>query len=314
MSKEMLEMILPWLSEVIFMLCGLVSVNCAFRGLQNESKRIGTFIFWFVLGLIFMFGKWIPANMIGGMLLVLGCLTATKQVTMGKFENVSQEFKDEQAFRHGNAIFIPAVLIGLVALLLSQFKIMGVSIPSAVSIGMASLVALAVAWVIVKPKVSETRDDSSRLLMQVGAASLLPQLLGALGTLFTEAGVGAVISSGISAIIPSGNILLGVIVYCAGMMIFTMIMGNGFAAFSVITVGIGVPFVIMQGGNPAVVGALGLTAGYCGTLITPMAANFNIVPSAVLETKDKYEIIKAQLPMSLIMIVIHVILMLVLAF
>ena len=48
--------------------------------------------------------------------------------------------------------------------------------------------------------------------------------------------------------------------------------------------------------------------------MTPMAANFNIVPSAVLETKSKYAVIKAQLPMALAMIVVHVILMLVLGF
>ncbi|MCB6314216.1 DUF979 domain-containing protein, partial [Gordonibacter pamelaeae] len=73
-------------------------------------------------------------------------------------------------------------------------------------------------------------------------------------------------------------------IYCLGMVIFTMIMGNAFAAFSVITLGIGIPFVIAQGGNPVVVGALGMTCGFCGTLLTPMAANFNIVPTAVLET------------------------------
>lgn len=35
-------------------------------------------------------------------------------------------------------------------------------------------------------------------------------------------------------------------------------------------------------------------AGYCGTLMTPMAANFNIVPAALLELKDKYQVIKVQ--------------------
>lgn len=46
------------------------------------------------------------------------------------------------------------------------------------------------------------------------------------------------------------------------------------------------------------VGALGLTAGYCGTLMTPMAANFNIMPAALLETKSKYAIIISQLPVA----------------
>jgi len=72
------------------------------------------------------------------------------------------------------------------------------------------------------------------------------------------------------------------------MVIFTMIMGNAFAAFSVITAGIGIPFIIKNGGNPAVIGALGMTAGYCGTLMTPMAANFN---TAVIWSKIKLKIL-----------------------
>ena len=93
-----------------------------------------------------------------------------------------------------------------------------------------------------------------------------------------------------------------------------MIMGNAFAAFTVITIGVGVPFVIAQGGNPAVVGALGMTCGYCGTLLTPMAANFNIVPAAVLEMKNKYGLIAAQAFMALALIVVHIVLMLTFAF
>ncbi len=195
----------------------------------------------------------------------------------------------------------------------------GVATPTALNgaimTGVACVIALILAFVICRPKISDTKEDTSRLLMQVGAACLLPQLLGALGSVFSEAGVGDVISGMISSVVPQGNIVVGVIVYIFGMVIFTMIMGNAFAAFTVITAGIGVPFVISQGGNPAVIGVLGMTAGYCGTLMTPMAANFNIVPCAVLETKDpKWAVIKAQLPMALMMIVVHIILMLVLGF
>ena len=102
--------------------------------------------------------------------------------------------------------------------------------------------------------------------------------------------------------------------YCVGMAIFTMIMGNAFAAFAVITAGVGVPFVIGLGGNPALVGALGLTAGYCGTLMTPMAANFNIVPASILEMKDKNGVIKAQVPQALILLVLHIVVMYLFAF
>lgn len=152
------------------------------------------------------------------------------------------------------------------------------------------------------------------MLMQIGSSSLLPQLLGALGTVFAAAGVGEIIGSGVSAIVPPEAKVLGVIAYCVGMVVFTMIMGNAFAAFTVITLGVGVPFVIANGGNPAIIGALGMTCGYCGTLLTPMAANFNIVPGAILETKDKYTIIKAQAPVAIPLIVVHIILMLLIGF
>ena len=43
------------------------------------------------------------------------------------------------------------------------------------------------------------------------------------------------------------------------------------------TAGIGLPLIVHQfHGNPAIVGAIGMLSGFCGTLMTPMAANFNI--------------------------------------
>lgn len=300
--------------EIIYTLCGLVSLDTAYRGLKNDKAKYGTALFWTLLGIIFIFGKWIPYMITGGMLCVMGILTATKQVQMGKFKESTKEERTSANKNIKSLIFIPAATVGVMAVLLSFVKIEGNSLNGAVMIGIACLVALTIAILICRPKLNETRENTSRLLMQVGASCLLPQLLGALGTLFTEAGVGDVISGMISNVVPAGNIMIGVLLYCAGMVIFTMIMGNGFAAFSVITVGIGVPFVILQGGDPTVVGALGMTCGFCGTLMTPMAANFNIVPCAVLETDDKWTVIKAQLPMALTLIVIHVILMLVLAF
>ncbi len=312
-----------YLPEFFYALCGLVSFDAAIRATKNEKAKLGTALFWTLLGIIFMFGKVIPSVVTGGLLVVMGCLTATHQVQIGKFEESTPESRLTESKRVKSFIFIPAVSIGIMALLLSfvkyntvvEGKLKAVPLDGAVMTGTACLVALFLAIIICKPKVKETRGDTSRLLMQVGAPCLLPQLLGALGTVFKEAGVGEVIASIISGVIPSGNIVIGVIVYVLGMVIFTMIMGNAFAAFTVITIGIGFPFVIAQGGNPAVIGALGMTAGFCGTLMTPMAANFNIVPCAVLETKDqKWAVIKAQIPMALTMIVIHIILMLVLGF
>ena len=309
--------------EFFYVLCGLVCFLTAFRARKNESARLGTMLFWALTGIIFMFGKVLPSAVVGAMLIAMGCLTVTKQVKIGKFQESTPEFRKAASERIGTKIFVPAVTVGLIALILSFVKYDvvkdGVATPTALNgaimTGVACVIALVLAVVICKPKLADTKEDTSRLLMQVGAACLLPQLLGALGSVFAEAGVGEVISGMISSVVPQGNIVVGVIIYIFGMVVFTMIKGNAFAAFTVITAGIGVPFVISQGGNPAIIGVLGMTAGYCGTLMTPMAANFNIVPCAVLETKDpKWSVIKAQIPMALLMIVVHIILMLAIGF
>ena len=307
-----IKALLKLLTQIIYILCGLVSISTGIRGLKNEKAKIGTFLFWTILGIIFIFGEAIPYKVTGGLLVILAIITVTKQLHIGKFENISSQFKIAQSEKLKNKIFIPAVLIGIAAFLILQFKIGKTAIPPALGIGGGSLVALLAAAIIIKPKFSETNEDTSKLLMQIGATAILPQLLAALGAVFTKAGVGKVIASSISSVVPTGNIFIGIIIYAIGMVIFTMIMGNAFAAFSVITAGIGIPFIIKNGGNPAVIGALGMTAGYCGTLMTPMAANFNIVPASILEIKDKYGIIKVQAPMALLLLVTHIILMLLL--
>ena len=97
--------------------------------------------------------------------------------------------------------------------------------------------------------------------------------------------------------IPLDNALVVVATYTLGMAVFTMIMGNAFAAFPVMTAGIGLPLIVHKfGGNPAIMASIGMVSGYCGTLMTPMAANFNIVPAALLELPDEYAVIKRQIP------------------
>lgn len=220
------------------------------------------------------------------------------------------DFAEMQAKKLKNKIFLPSIVIAVGSLVIAQFT----SLSGTVAIGIASVAAVITTFLVLKAKPKHLVEDSNRMVQSVGSTSILPQLLAALGTVFTAAGVGDVISSGISNFIPEGNILAGVIAYCVGMAVFTMIMGNAFAAFSVITVGIGLPFVFAQGANVAMAGALALTAGYCGTLLTPMAANFNVMPAALLETKDKNVVMKCQSLFAIILLVIHIALMYFLAF
>lgn len=300
------------LLEIFYVCVGLLMYLVAFNIIKdaNSPARIGTTLFWGILGTIFTFGSLLPGTIVGVLLVVIGVLTATKQVKMGKVNSPEASFSLEKAKSLGNKVFIPSITIAILVICIAKFT----SYSGTVAIGIAAVITIILTLLITKADGKTVANDSNRMLQAVGVTAILPQLLAALGSLFTAAGVGDVIANNISAFIPEGNILIGVIAYCVGMALFTMIMGNAFAAFSVITVGIGVPFVFMQGGDIVVCSALALTAGYCGTLLTPMAANFNMLPVALLNIKNKNAVIKHQAYVAIPLLIVHIILMYILGF
>ena len=277
---------------------------------KNHKTRIGTALFWGILSAVFMFGDYIPSQIVGALVIVIAVLSATKQINIGTLKQLDETFATLKAEKLGLKIFIPSLSIAIIAMLIASFT----DFSGTVAIGISSTLTLVLTFVITKAKPKEFLEDSNRMYQSMGSFVILPQLLASLGVLFTAAGVGDKISAIISGVIPTGNVLVGVIAYCVGMAVFTAIMGNAFAALSVITVGVGLPFVFAQGGDPVVCSVLALTAGYCGTLLTPMAANFNILPAALLELKDKNAVIKAQAPIAIILLVIHIFLMYTLGF
>ena len=277
---------------------------------KNHKTRIGTALFWGILSAVFMFGDYIPTKIVGAFVIVIAVLSATKQINIGTLKQLDETFATLKAEKLGLKIFIPSLSIAIIAMLIASFT----DFSGTVAIGISSTLTLVLTFVITKAKPKEFLEDSNRMYQSMGSFVILPQLLASLGVLFTAAGVGDKISAIISGVIPTGNVLVGVIAYCVGMAVFTAIMGNAFAAFSVITVGVGLPFVFAQGGDPVVCSVLALTAGYCGTLLTPMAANFNMLPAALLELKDKNAVIKAQAPIAIILLVTHIFLMYTLGF
>ena len=277
---------------------------------KNHKTRIGTALFWGILSAVFMFGDYIQSQIVGALVIVIAVLSATKQINIGTLKQLDETFATLKAEKLGLKIFIPSLSIAIIAMLIASFT----DFSGTVAIGISSTLTLVLTFVITKAKPKEFLEDSNRMYQSMGSFVILPQLLASLGVLFTAAGVGDKISAIISGVIPTGNVLVGVIAYCVGMAVFTAIMGNAFAAFSVITVGVGLPFVFAQGGDPVVCSVLALTAGYCGTLLTPMAANFNILPAALLELKDKNAVIKAQAPIAIILLVTHIFLMYTLGF
>ena len=300
------------LLEVFYIMIGLYMAITMIFTLKdkNHKTKYGTALFWGIVSVIFIFGKIIPSVVTGSLIIVIALLSAFKQINIGTLKQLDDTFTKMKAEKLGLKIFIPSLAIAIIAMLIASYT----QLSGTVAIGISATAALVLTFIITKATPVEFIEDSNRMFQSVGVFSILPQLLASLGALFTAAGVGDIISNMISGVIPEGKPLAGVIAYCVGMALFTAIMGNGFAAFSVITVGIGVPFVFAQGGDPVICSAIALTSGFCGTLLTPMAANFNMLPAALLETKDKNAVIKAQAPFALILLAVQIVLMYTLGF
>ena len=307
--------------DLMFICCGLISIYGGVKTLlqKDHPTRYGTGVFWILLGIVVGFGHYIQAasdefgNIIVGVLVVAMALPAMfKKVRPGFNKPHSKEYAEKMSDKIGNKIFFPTLSIGVVSLIFALAfggpDMMGANAPI---VGLFVGCIISGIWILSmsKDKPVELLDGGKRLLEAVGSLCILPQMLATLGAVFTAANIGTLVAQGAGAIIPEGNVFIGIIVYCVGMALFTMIMGNAFAAFAVMTIGIGIPFVISHGLNPTVIGMLALTAGYSGTLMTPMAANFNILPVAILEMKDKYGVIKRQAPIALTLLLIHIVLM-----
>ena len=232
---------------------------------------------------------------------------------------MSRAAREASAKAWGNRLFIPALTIPVITLA-GTFLFKGAQYHGTmlvdqkqvtlISLGVATFVALLVGMVMLRPPVLAPLYEARRLWDSVGWAAILPQMLAALGALFASAGVGKVIAGLAERWLPLGSPLAAVVTYTVGMALFTMVMGNAFAAFPVMTAGIGLPLIMTRfGGNVAVMAAVGMLSGFCGTLMTPMAANFNIVPAALLELPDEYAVIKAQIPTALILLFTNTIIM-----
>ena len=294
--------------DYVYLLVGIILFIFAIQSfLDKEHKyRIGTGLFWLLYSVSFIFGSYLSKEINGWLVIAMAAIVLVKQLGKGNYFESALEFKKGEAVRIGNVIFIPALLVGIITFIIGFFTKLG----ALVGLGIAAIIAMCAALYITKGSLNQGFHEGRRLIDAIGWTAILSQLLAALGYLFNLAGVGKIISSAVASVVPADNIFLVVVAYCIGMVIFTMIMGNAFAAFAMITSAIGIPMlVVAHGANPAAVGAIAMLAGYCGTLMTPMAANFNIVPVALLEMRDQYGVIKAQLPIALIMLVLNILLM-----
>jgi uncharacterized membrane protein len=312
--------------EHIYWLTGLMMVGVAIVNARDKTnpRRFNNTAFWGIYAVTFLAGSWLPDIVSGFLVIAMVLVASIRGLGQGKKEGATREVLESSARRWGNKLFIPALTIPLVTVLgtfifkkitINGSPLVDVKQVTVISLAIATLIALSVGMAMLKPPLLAPIKEARRLLDAVGWAAVLPQMLAALGALFAIAGVGTVVTGLAERWIPLDSAFVVVVTYGIGMAVFTMIMGNAFAAFPVMTAGIGLPLIVQRfGGDPTIMAAIGMLSGFCGTLMTPMAANFNIVPTALLELPDENAVIKVQIPTALMLLAANILLMYFLVF
>jgi len=296
----------------VYTIAGLAFLAFAVLSFRDASnpKRWGSGAFWALLALSMLTGDRLGDFGNGLLVLALVAIAGTGQLGRGA-SGTTPEVRAERATAYGNRLFLLALVIPATALAgtFGFEHLPGLVNPkqvTLVSLALGALLALLIGLAWLRPHPAVPLQEGRRLMDSVGWAAILPQMLASLGAVFALAGVGDVVGQLMAGVIPDGSRIGAIIAFTLGMALFTMIMGNAFAAFPVMAAAIAVPLLIRQyGGDPAVVCAIGMLAGFCGTLMTPMAANFNIVPAALLELKDRNAVVWAQVGTALPLLAIN---------
>jgi len=312
--------------DVVYVLAGLMFAAFAVLGAfdRRNPKRFGNAAFWGLVALSFLAGDRLGDLGNGVLVLGLALIAGFGLLGRGQPDTTGADERRALAARFGEKLFIPALTLPLVLivalLVLKPLHLAGQPLldpkqATLISLALAAIIAVGVALILLRQPWISPLQEGRRLMDIVGWAALLPQALSALGAVFALAGVGKVIGGLVTSYLPVDTLPAAVAVYCLGMAGFTVIMGNAYAAFPVLTAGVGLPILVRHfGGDPAAVCAIGMLSGFCGTLMTPLAANFNLVPPALLEIPDRYAVIKAQIPTAIPLLVANMVLMYVLAF
>jgi uncharacterized membrane protein len=312
--------------EWLYRMMGILTAAAAIINLRDTAHphRYWNAIFWGLWSVSFLAGSWLPDLANGLLIIAMVTVASVRGVRASSAEGSTPAERQRSANHWGNRLFLPALAVPALTLIANATigRIMMNGHPlidpkqvTLVSLGLSTTVALLIGMVMLRPAPSAPFVEARRLLDSVGWAAVLPQLLAALGAVFAAAGVGKVVASVTGQWIPADSVLLATVAYTVGMALLTMLMGNAFAAFPVMTLGIAIPLLINGlHGNPIIVAAVGMLSGFCGTLMTPMAANYNLVPVALLDLPDRYAVIRVQTPTALLLLAVNTALMYLFAF
>lgn len=300
--------------EFVYVLMGVMMAGVAIVNVRDRAskKRYNNAAFWGLYAVTFIGGSRLPSFVNGLLVIGMVVIAAIGKLGGAPPERTTRADREASAAKWGNRLFIPALTIPAVTLLgtltLKNIHVNGAPLVDGkqvtlISLGFSTVAALAIGMAMLRPPARAPIIEARRLMDAVSWAAVLPQMLAALGAMFALAGVGPIVAGILERWIPLDTALVVVVTYTVGMALFTSIMGNAFAAFPVMTAGIGLPLIVHRfGGDVVIMAAVGMLSGFCGTLVTPMAANFNIVPTALLELPDQNAVIKVQIPTALMLL------------
>jgi uncharacterized membrane protein len=307
--------------DLFYWLIGLLLAAVAIMAARDPAnpRRLSTALFWGLYAALYLAGEHMPPVGAGLMMVSMALIAGFGGVHAGGHTTLSGDARAASARRMGHWLYVPALVIPFVTILFSTLLkdvmidgrfLLDPKNLTLVSLGCGAIAALGVASWATRSSPMQGVREARRLIDAIGWALVLPHMLAVLGLLFAEAEVGKAVAHIVTAYVNMDSRFVAVAVYCIGMALFTIVMGNGFAAFPVMAGGVGIPVLVLQyHANPALMAAIGMFSAYCGTLMTPMAANFNIVPAALLDLPDRNAVIKAQIPTALPLLVANIFLL-----
>ncbi|HWE45418.1 MAG TPA: DUF979 domain-containing protein [Caulobacteraceae bacterium] len=324
--------------HVAYYVCGALFALWAVLSVldKDNRKRWSNGLFWALVAVSFIAGDAIGDVGNGVLVIALALIAGFIGLGVGKPATTTPQEREVRSRKHGDWLFAAALIVPAVTFVLSLSLMapqlthsppltlfgqpfLGKDLQTVVALAIGIVIALVISMLWLRPGPVTPFQEGRRLVDSIGWATILPQALASLGAVFVAGGVGKAVSDLTSSWIPQDNAFAVVAIYTCGMAMFTIVMGNAFAAFPIMTAAIGMPLIVGRlHGDPVIMAAIGMLSGYSGTLMTPMAANFNVVPAVLLNLPDKNAIlngvIRAQIPTGALMLVVNTALLYLLVF
>ncbi|MGH9800661.1 MAG: 5-oxoproline transporter, DUF979 family subunit, partial [Blastocatellia bacterium] len=172
--------------DAVYALTGIVLFVFAAMTFTDKSnpRRIGSGLFWLLLGVVFAFGSWMPYWLTGLLVLTMVAIDGMGRVSKGEVRNRDCE---EAVSSKDNQIFVPVIAIPVMtfffAILFRQLG-MDANRGALVGLGFGGVAAMVIALGLTRSNFKVMMNEGRRLNEAMGAVNILPQLLASLGVIF----------------------------------------------------------------------------------------------------------------------------------